>query len=173
MNTPKLLIVYASRYGQTEKIARRIAITSGVKTIAIPVADVATVSLQEDDFLIVASSVYFGKHDRKIERFVRDNAPRIMSMQSAFVSVSGSKDPALVQEFSRRTGWVPEVTVSFAGAEPYSKYGVLTRWLMRSIARKHGRSVDVHRDYEFTDWSAVDRFTRDFIGYATAKRRSA
>jgi menaquinone-dependent protoporphyrinogen IX oxidase len=36
---------------------------------------------------------------------------------------------------------------------------------LRSIARKHGREVDVHRDYEFTDWDAVDRFARDFIGY--------
>jgi len=173
MKTPALLIVYASRYGQTEKIARRIAMASGVRTISVPVAEVAQVNLQEYDFLIVASPVYFGKHDRKIEEFVRRNAELMLPMQSAFVSVSGSKDPAFVQQFSRRTGWVPEIHVSFAGGEPYTKYGFFTRWLMRSIARKQGRRVDVHRDYEFTDWKAVDRFARDFIGYATAKQKSA
>lgn len=173
MNTPRLLIIYASRYGQTEKIARRMAMATGVRTVAVSIADAASVSLQDYDFLIIASSVYFGKHDRRIEEFVRKNAQSIAAMQSAFVSVSGSKDPAFVQEFSRRTGWIPEVQVSFAGGEPYTKYGFFTRWLMRSIARKHGRRVDVHRDYDFTDWKAVDHFTRDFIGYATAKQKSA
>jgi len=173
MNTPRLLIVFASRYGQTEKIAKRIATLAGVKTDVVAVANAESISLQEYDFLIVASPVYFGKHDRKIEQFVWQNAALIMSMQSAFVSVSGSKDEAFVHEFTRRTGWVPEVHVSFAGGEPYTKYGLFTRWLMRSIARKHGRRVDVHRDYEFTDWSAVERFARDFIGYATAKQKSA
>jgi len=170
MNTPRLLIIYASRYGQTEKIVRRIAITCGVKSEAVVVADADRVSLQEFDCLIVASPVYFGKHDKKIEEFVRRNATRIAAMQSAFVSVSGSKDETLVHEFSRRTAWVPEIHVCFAGAEPYTKYGLFTRWLMRSIARKHGRAVDVHRDYEFTDWQAVERFARDFIGYASAKK---
>ena len=173
MNTPRLLIIFASRYGQTEKIARRMAMAAGVRTVTLAVADAGTVSLQEFDFLIIASPVYFGKHDRKVEEFVRRNALAIASMQSAFVSVSGSQDPAFVHEFSRRTGWVPEVTGSFAGGEPYTKYGLFTRWLMRSIARKHGRHVDVHRDYDHTDWKAVDRFTRDFIGYATAKQESA
>ena len=173
MNTPRLLIVYASRYGQTQKIAQRLAKAAGVETDVVAASDANTVSLQQYDFLIVASSVYFGKHDRRIEEFVRRSALLIMPMQSAFVSVSGSKDEAFVQEFARRTGWIPEVHASFAGGEPYTRYGFFTRWLMRSIARKHGRQVDVHRDYDFTDWDAVDRFARDFIGYATAKKQSA
>jgi len=173
MNTPRLLIVFASRFGQTEKIAKRIATAAGVKTDVVAVADAVTISLQEYEYLIVASPVYFGKHDRRIEEFVRRNALLILAMQSAFVSVSGSKDEALVHEFTRRTGWIPEIHASFAGGEPYTKYGLFTRWIMRSIARKHGRQVDVHRDYEFTDWDAVERFARDFIGYAQAKKKSA
>jgi menaquinone-dependent protoporphyrinogen oxidase len=170
MNTPRLLIVFASRFGQTEKIAKRIATVAGVRTDVVAVADAQTISLQDYDFLIIASPVYFGKHDRKLEEFVRRNALLIIGMQSAFVSVSGSKDETLVHEFTRRTGWIPEIHVSFAGAEPYTKYGLFTRWIMRSIARKHGRHVDVHRDYDFTDWDAVERFALDFIGYATTKK---
>jgi menaquinone-dependent protoporphyrinogen oxidase len=78
-----------------------------------------------------------------------------------------------VHELVRRTGWAPEIVVTLGGAEPYTKYGFFTRIVMRSIAKKHGRIVDVHRDYEFTDWDAVDRFARDFIEYASAKRKSA
>ena len=173
MKTSRLLILYASRYGQTEKIAKRIAASAGVLSDVVAAADVETLSLQKYDALIVASSVYFGKHDRKIEKFVRRNLLLINDMQSAFVSVSGSKDEALVHEFSRRTGWIPAIHVAFAGGEPYTKYGLFTRWLMRSIAKKHGRQVDIRRDYDFTDWDAVDRFARDFIGYAKVKQKSA
>lgn len=173
MNEPRLLIIYASRYGQTEKIARRLASAAGAKTDVVSIGEAQTVSLSDYDSLIIASPVYFGRHDRKIEDFVRRNAAAINAMQSAFVSVSGSKDEAFVHDFARRTGWIPEIHASFAGAEPYRKYGFFTRMLMRSIARKHGRTVDVHQDYEFTDWTAVEEFGRDFAGYASAKQKSA
>ena len=168
MKTPKLLIVYASKYGQTEKIARRIAQTASVESTVVPVSEAGNVPLQDYDLLIVAGSVYFGKHSRKLENFVKQNLQLITAMQAAFVSVSGSKDEALVHDFARRTGWVPEIYALLGGAEPYTRYGFFTRMIMRSIARKHGRTVDVHRDYEFTDWDAVDRFARDFLGYVNA-----
>lgn len=176
MTTPRLLIVYASRYGQTEKIARRIAhIADGtdVHTDVVSVANAHHFPLEEYDFLIVAGSVYFGRHNRKLEDFVRQELAVISTMEAAFVSVSGSKDEAFVHDFARRTGWVPEIHAIFGGGEPYTKYGFFTRMLMRSIAKKHGRAVDVRQDYEFTDWDAVDRFARDFIGYASAKQKSA
>lgn len=168
MRTPKLLIVYASKYGQTEKIARRIAQTASVESTVVPVSKAGSMPLQDFDLLIVASAVYFGRHNRKIEEFVKQNLQLITAMQAAFVSVSGSRDEALVHDFARRTGWVPEIYTLVGGAEPYTKYGFFTRMIMRSIARKHGREVDVHRDYELTDWDAVDRFARDFIGYVNS-----
>jgi len=181
MKTPKLLIVYASKYGQARKIAWRIgdiAQSEGVivEVISVEIAD--EYPLEEFDFLIVAGSVHFGRHPRALEEFVRRKLALISTMQCAFVSVSGSaatpdgreEADGYVHDFARRTGWVPEISAMFSGAEPYTKYGFFTRYLMRSIARKHGRAVDVHRDYEFTDWEAVDRFARDFIGYASAKK---
>lgn len=172
----KMLIVYASRYGQTGKIARRIAEVAEsvqVKTDIVSIAIAEKIPLANYDFIIIAGSVYFGRHNRRLEEFVRRKLSLISTMEAAFVSVSGSKDEALVHDFARRTGWVPEIYAIFGGAEPYTKYGFFTRMIMRSIARKHGRAVDVRQDYEFTDWDAVDRFARDFIGYASAKQRSA
>ena len=32
---------------------------------------------------------------------------------------------------------------------------------MRSIARKEGGDTDLTRDYEYTDWAAVDQFAHD------------
>jgi menaquinone-dependent protoporphyrinogen oxidase len=180
----RLLIVYASNHGQVEKIAKRIAgvtLADGVITDVVSVERAKERPLELYDFVIVAGSIHFGHHQPSFEKFIARNLSRISVMGAALVSVSGSaatpegKKEAYqyVHELVRRTGWAPEVVVTLGGAEPYTKYGFFTRIVMRSIAKKHGRIVDVHRDYEFTDWDAVDRFAHEFIEYAFAKRKSA
>ena len=44
----------------------------------------------------------------------------------------------------------------------YSKYNFLTRFIMKRIARKTGRPTDTSRDYEYTDWSRLDRLAEEF-----------
>jgi menaquinone-dependent protoporphyrinogen oxidase len=184
MKPKRLLIIYASRHGQVEKIAKRISETvagDGVISDAVPIERANEFPLELYDFLIVAGSIHFGRHPRALEKFIERKLPRISGMKAALVSVSGAAATAegkeeaedYVHQLVRRTGWAPEIILTIGGAEPYTKYGFLTRMVMRSIAKKHGRIVDVHRDYEFTDWDAVDSFAHDFIRYASAHRKSA
>jgi len=49
----------------------------------------------------------------------------------------------------------------FAGATPYTRYGWFVRFMMRNIARRRGLGTDTSRDYEYTDWQAVEQFARD------------
>ena len=37
----------------------------------------------------------------------------------------------------------------------------MKRRIMRSIARKEGGDTDLARDYEYTDWAAVEQFAHD------------
>ncbi|HEU0200451.1 MAG TPA: flavodoxin domain-containing protein, partial [Burkholderiaceae bacterium] len=67
-----------------------------------------------------------------------------------------------VRDFLRQVGWQPALTATFAGALPYSKYGTFKRWLVLLFVRLAGGETDASRDYEYTDWSAVDRFATDF-----------
>ena len=64
----------------------------------------------------------------------------------------------MIDVFVRDTGWRPEHALSVAGALAYSKYSLLVRFLMKQIARRAGAPTDTSRDYEFTDWQALDRF---------------
>jgi menaquinone-dependent protoporphyrinogen oxidase len=48
-----------------------------------------------------------------------------------------------------------------AGALMYSKYNFLLKWIMKRIARKAGFDGPATRDYEFTNWPAVDRFVAE------------
>jgi menaquinone-dependent protoporphyrinogen oxidase len=53
-----------------------------------------------------------------------------------------------------------------AGALPYTRYNFLVRFLMKRIARKAGGPTDTSRDYDFTDWAALDRFAAAFADTA-------
>jgi menaquinone-dependent protoporphyrinogen oxidase len=93
-------------------------------------------------------------------------------VKSVFVSVSGAASSEAgrtmaeqsARTFVDRTGWTPGQIELVAGGEPYTKYGFFTRWFMVQHAKKLGRIVDPKRDYEFTNWDAVDRFARSLAG---------
>ena len=67
----------------------------------------------------------------------------------------------IVATFVRKTGWQPDRTELVAGALTYSKYNFVIRFVMRRIAAAAGGDVDTSRDYEYTDWNALDRFAAE------------
>jgi menaquinone-dependent protoporphyrinogen oxidase len=78
------------------------------------------------------------------------------------------------------TGWHPRRVELVAGALPYTRYNFLVRFVMRRISRKEGGDTDTSRDYEYTDWAAVDRFAAEFadevagpVDAVTSPRRSS
>jgi len=50
---------------------------------------------------------------------------------------------------------------SFAGALLYRRYNPVIRLLMRFIVGAAGGETDTSRDYEYTDWKAVERLAAD------------
>jgi menaquinone-dependent protoporphyrinogen oxidase len=172
-NPIAILIVYSSHDGQTELIARRLgesARAAGALVDVCKVSNCAGALVGRYDGVIIAASIRFGKHSRAIRRFVRDHVAR-SSHRSAFVSVSGSSASAsgtsearrYVAEFLAGTGWSPDATLLAAGAIKFTRYNPLLRMVMKRIAIKGGLPADTHRDYEYTDWRAVERFAADFV----------
>ena len=95
----------------------------------------------------------------------------LTAQPSAFFSVSlsaggpGAKPETAqryLETFLHQVGWRPVQTATFAGALQYSKYGVFKRLLMRMIVGVAGGDTDATRDYEYTDWDAVERFAEKF-----------
>jgi len=69
---------------------------------------------------------------------------------------------------SQDTLWTPQHVANFAGALPYRKYPWPLRLMMRFIVSRAGGDTDTSRDYEYTDWNAVDRFAAEFAGRLSA-----
>lgn len=164
----KVLVVYGTAYGQTERITQRIVdqLTAHGHGVCMYRGDrlPANLPLEEYDAFVVAASVIRGQHQRYIGDFVCRHAARLNAALSAFVSVSGTAQGSpeqareYMEEFFRETHWRPVATASFAGAMAYTQYGPLLRWIMKLISRRRGGPTDTSRDHEMTDWQAVDRF---------------
>ena len=171
-----IVIVYATWHGQAEKVARRIAdvfSACGVQSRLINVrrAETDGTAVDRFDAAIAVGSVHFGRHPRRLVEFIRRHSTTFSSKPSAFVSISGAaaspegeaEARRYMHEFTIRTGWQPDVTLSAAGAIPYSRYGFFTRLIMQFTSRIAGRDSDASRDYEYTNWRAVDQFAHGFI----------
>jgi menaquinone-dependent protoporphyrinogen oxidase len=164
-----ILMVYGTSLGHTEKIVRRMAerLNSQGHRVTVRKADTEP-SVAGYDAILVAGSVRFGRHQRSAEHFVRRNLEPLSTVPSAFVSVCGAlagswsrgaeRARGYVTAFLARTGWHPRLARSFGGALPYTQYDILTRWMMWLISRMTGRPTDTSRDWDLTDWDAVDRF---------------
>ena len=181
-----LAIFYASLHGQAEKIARRIgdvAAIHGANVVIFDVRDPAVAKFNAENYAaaILVSSVHFGRHSRAATTFVSRKLAALSLISSGFVSVSGAaanlhgdeEAQRYLHRFLTATGWQPDSTLSAAGAVPYSRYGFLTRKLMQFASRVAGRDSDASRDYEYTDWFAVEDFTRRFLTQANLLTKRA
>ena len=165
----------ATTEGQTYRIASEIAATlrqqgfvSEVHCLSEAMPPIDWVNVRG---VVVGASIHAGRHQRIAVEFARREAPHLSVRPSAFFSVSlsaASRNPAevdaargLAVSFGRQVGWQPTRILSVAGALAYSRYGFLTRQIMRCIAWREGAPTDTSRDYEFTDWNAVRQFALD------------
>ena len=167
----RILILYATREGQTSRIAARIAQVlqrAGHTVLSYP-ADAIPTELDPQAYaaVIVGASIHYGQHPRSLRKLLSRHSVALATRPSAFFSVSLSgggpgANPAAAQRyldtFLRQTAWRPTHTAIFAGALQYSKYSAWKRLLMRLIVGMAGGDTDTARDYEYTDWVAVEDF---------------
>jgi menaquinone-dependent protoporphyrinogen oxidase len=66
-----------------------------------------------------------------------------------------------VDELVRATGWHPDAVGQFGGALLYTRYGLVKRSMMKSIAGSTGLDTDAHRDFDYTDYRIVEQFAQD------------
>lgn len=176
MHRPRILIVHATKYGQTQKIAERIAAVCERHEFETTLVRAEEAELSQDlaryAGVILGAPVFLGSHPRPLRRYVERHRFALDHMPSAFYSVSGSAASVelsaqadalrFLDEFLAVTHWHPTRTASFAGAINFTRYGWFMRWFMKRIAGQAGVSTDTSRDHEFTDWNAVERFATEF-----------
>ena len=183
-----VLVAYATREGQTEKVAQRIAEHLKSGGASVQLVDLARpalargLSLESFDLLVFGASMHAGGLESEMVDFINANAARIGTMSRSFFLVllsAAAKDPQLRSEWltDARSKMHRQLSVEFnevemiAGALAYSRYPLPLKWLMRRIARKAGEDTDTSRDYEYTDWAQVDRYASRLLEARDAQAR--
>ncbi|MDA8253396.1 MAG: hypothetical protein M0Z28_30075 [Rhodospirillales bacterium] len=177
----KLLLIYGTTEGQTEKVARFVAEQFAQRGHEVRIVNAieeaaAAVDPREFDAVIVAGSIHAGRYQSAVIHFVSKNLVAINGRPNAFLSVSlaaagGDQDDLQGLEhclgaFTQQTGWIPQRVHHVAGAFRYTSYDFLKRWAMKYIAYRKGGPMDTSRDHELTDWSDVGRFVSEFLADA-------
>ncbi len=168
----KVLVLYASVEGQTERIAQRIAglLREAGHAVRLQRAG-AALDLADCEALVVGASVHYGHHPRALARALRQRAAQLAGKPGAFFSVSlsgggpGAKPAAAkryLERFLKRARWQPHHAASFGGALVYSQYGWFKRLLVLGFVAAAGGDTETSRDYEYTDYEAVAAFAAAF-----------
>ena len=176
MYARQILIAYGTSYGQTARIAERMADQLAAGGDVVTVTDCrdlhAGLAPGRFDGILIGASIIGGRYQRRVHQFVRKHRALLDATPSAFFSVCGSAastDPAVRAEaqryidvFLEATGWQPELCASIAGSTAYTKYNPFLRWIMKRITARRGGPTDTTRDHEQTDWAQVRRFVEAF-----------
>ena len=178
-------VFYATREGHTRRIAEHAEQTLRERGSKVEVLDLRTqadgIALNNYSGVILAASVAREKHEREMTEFVKRHRSALETMPTAFLSVTLSEAGAersnttahehaqfvgdvqkVMDAFFAETSWHPKRAKPVAGALLYTKYNVVIRFIMKRIAKKSGGDTDTSRDYEYTDWAALDRFVEQF-----------
>lgn len=172
----RVLIVYDSKHGQTEKISKfiRDRMTAQGHAVELLFAGHALpVAFSKYDGVIVGAPIYMRTYPRHVRSWVKTHAERLNTKPSAFFTVClgviqaderSQRDLVRIGEaFFARTGWYPKRRKVFAGAARFSQYNWFVKLIMKFFATRSGAILDADQDYEFTQWSQVTHFSDEFI----------
>jgi len=172
----RILVLHSSIDGHTKRIAQRIgavlASEGHIATLRSADAPAAAAEIEHCDGVIVGASIRYGHYAPGLEALVRGHREAIEARPNAFFSVCltaggpGARPKAAqryVDDLMGTTGWKPGAIAIFAGALRYRHYNPFTRAIIRLIMTITGGDTDTSREYEYTDWQAVDRFAEDFV----------
>jgi menaquinone-dependent protoporphyrinogen oxidase len=180
-SSKRVAVLFATREGHTERIAERIADDLrllGFDVDLFPVRRPLPFNLANYSAAVLAASVHAGSHEKEMVQFVKNHRSELENIPTAFLSVTLSEAGAerlnatpaehkefvsdvdrMLAKFFKETKWHPLLVKPVAGALLYTRYNYLVRIIMRAIAKKAGAATDTSRDYVYTDWVGLDKFT--------------
>lgn len=172
----KILIGYATKEGQTRKIARYVAdvaVEAGHTVELLALDDADDIDVSRFDRVLLAAPIHVGHYPKALATFVVNNLAQLTRSQAHFMSVSlaaAGHDAddwkslgKIVDDLSAATGWMPARVKHVAGAYLPSKYDILTGFIMARIVSAKDPQINTSQDKIYTDWSDLNGWLRDWL----------
>ena len=165
------LIIYSSTDGHTKTICKRLTnfLKNGDAVKIVSLDHVNELELSGFNKIIIGASIRYGKHSKKLYKFVDSNKEILNSKQSVFFSVnvvarklekSTPDTNPYIKKFLKISNWRPKKLGVFAGKVDYPNYGFFDKYAIKLIMLFTDGPTDTSQSYEFTDWSKVDEFAK-------------
>lgn len=163
-------LFYATRDGQSRRIAERIASRLAAHGIAVLPRDLAHVSLSPSGLaaarlVVVVAAVRYGKPLPEAEQFLAGFGMLRVQPQLVLLSVNltarkPGKDTvegnAYLRKSIARHRLAPVLALAVGGRLDYSRYRWMDRQLIRFIMKLTGGPTDPNTCIEYTPWDVVD-----------------
>ena len=163
-------LLYATRDGQSRRIAERIA--KGLAAHGIPALphDLASAfpalsRVAAARLVVVVAAVRYGKPLPEAEQFLASyrtlrEPPQLVLLSVNLTARKPGKDTvegnAYLRKSIARHGLAPALALAIAGRLDYSRYGWLDRQVIRFIMRLTGGPTDPKTCIDYTPWDVVD-----------------
>ena len=166
------LIIYSSTDGHTKTICKRISnfLNNGDEIKIIPLDDAIKFDLSVFNKIIIGASIRYGKHPKKLYKFISLNKSVLDQKQSIFFSVNvvarkleknTPETNPYIKKFLKISNWRPKKIGVFAGRVDYPNYSFFDKYVIKFIMFLTNGPTDTSQSYEFTDWSKVDEFAKE------------
>ena len=167
------LVIYSSTDGHTKKICERIKnlINNGNLVELFSLEEAKQIELSNFENIVIGASIRYGKHSRQLYNFIKSNRNILDQKKCAFFSVNvvarkPEKNTAetnpYINKFLKISKWKPNKIGVFAGKVDYPSYNLIDKYIIKFIMFITKGPTDTSQSYEFTDWSKVDDFSKEF-----------
>lgn len=166
----KILLIYSSTDGHTREIClclKKIVEKNNNEVTLVSVNNADTIDLNAFNKIVIGASIRYGKHSKKIYKFIEENLQLLDSKPNAFFSVNvvarkpeknkPETNPYL-QKFLKHISWNPNKLAVFAGKIEYQKYKFLDRLMIRFIMWMTKGPTHPKTNIDFTNWNEVADF---------------
>ena len=168
------LIVYSSTDGHTKTICNRISnsLNKNNEVELVSLDDATKLDLSTYKKIIIGASIRYGKHSKKLYKFIALNKNVLDQKQSIFFSVNvvarkleknTPETNPYIKKFLKISNWRPKKIGVFAGRVDYPSYSFFDKYVIKLIMFLTNGPTDTSQSYEFTDWSKVDQFAKELV----------
>lgn len=173
----KFLVVYATKEGQTKKIASFVSSKLEALGHSVDLHDSSDyqsgLKLEGFDGIILAGSVHENQHQEVLGTFIASHKAVLETTKSLLLSVSLSaafektieQAEGYVKNFCEDLNWYPDKYILVAGAIRHGAYGYYQEMIIKHNVLPQGAVEDPDKDHEFTDWVALEKAVVDFAGW--------
>ncbi len=168
----RIALHYATRDGQSRRIAEHLSRRLAEAEVPAPAQDLAAAAPAASDLaatavVVLVAAVRYGRHLPEADRFLTVyrslQSPPPLALASVNLTArkhdkTTATSNAYLRKVIARHRLAPAVAVAFAGCLNYRRYGWRDRWIIRFIMLLTGGPTDPTTCIEYTSWRAVDDF---------------